>query len=89
MTYRQWHSDEAKEQIGNGQIDDKDVAGRSHGRLTCDDVNDQRIADGPEHDEDAISGDQTEKGEIVDTAIRTETFDDRQVQFAADAIIHQ
>ena len=57
MTYRQWHSDEAKEQVGDGQIDDEDVASRSHGRLTGDDIDDQGIADGSEDNEDAVGGD--------------------------------
>ena len=80
--YRQRHGDEAEEQVGDGQIDDKDVARRPHGRLAGDDKDDERVADCAQEDEDAVSGDQAEKSDVVDPTIGAETLDDRQIQFA-------
>ena len=85
LSYRQRHGDEAEEQVGDGQVDDEDVAGRPHGRLAGHDVDDQRVADGPEDDEDAIGGDQAEEGEVVDASVGAEPLDDRQVELEAFA----
>lgn len=84
--YREWHRDETQKQVGDGQVDHKHVASRSHGRLASHDVDNERIAQRAKYDKHAISSDEAKECAVVDTSIGTKTFYDGQVQLDVSSI---
>lgn len=78
--YRKWHSDEAKKEIRDGQINDENITSSPHCRLPSNDVDDQRIAYRPDDYQDAVGCDEADESRLVHPPIGSEALEEGKIQ---------